>query len=121
MRAPDREGPGPYSPGDAQTKVENCGTKLILPCSASEQGGAAKFCSRLIGQREIVRPHVSESHRGEFFLSKVTLNAAGSEGGGFLRVHQNAPAYESIAAAIGTHPCQELDAFQGQTFNPRRR
>ena len=51
---------------EAQTIVENCGNTLILRCSASEQGGTARFASRLIGEREIVRPKVTETHRGGF-------------------------------------------------------
>ena len=51
---------------EAQTIVENCGNTLILRCSASEQGGTARFASRLIGEREIIRPQVTETHRGGF-------------------------------------------------------
>jgi hypothetical protein len=46
---------------DAQTIVENCGNIVILRCSASERGGTAEFASRLIGKREIIRPHTSRS------------------------------------------------------------
>jgi len=35
--------------------VENCGNTLVLRCSASEGGGTARFASRLIGEREVVR------------------------------------------------------------------
>jgi type IV secretory pathway TraG/TraD family ATPase VirD4 len=52
---------GTYGDAEAQTIVENCGNTLILRCSASERGGTAEFASRLIGQREIIRPHVTES------------------------------------------------------------
>jgi type IV secretory pathway TraG/TraD family ATPase VirD4 len=48
-----------YGAGDAQTIVENCGTTLILRCSASENGGTSQFASRLIGEREIVRRQVT--------------------------------------------------------------
>jgi len=41
--------------------VENCGTTLILRCSASEQGGTTEFASPLIGKREVVRRHISRS------------------------------------------------------------
>ena len=37
-----------------------------MRCSASEQGGTARFASRLIGEREVVRPLVSETYRGGF-------------------------------------------------------
>lgn len=55
-----------YGHGEAQTIVENCGNTLILRCSASEAGGTAKFASRLIGDRELIRPHVSTSRSGGF-------------------------------------------------------
>jgi hypothetical protein len=52
-----------YGTGEAQTIVENCGNTLILRCSASEQGGTARFASRLIGDREVIRAHNSSSRR----------------------------------------------------------
>jgi type IV secretory pathway TraG/TraD family ATPase VirD4 len=52
-----------YGQGEAQTIVENCGNTLILRCSASEQGGTARFASRLIGDREVIRPHQTRSRR----------------------------------------------------------
>jgi len=61
-----------YGRGDAQTIVENCANTLILRCSASEGGGTAAFASQLIGEREIVRPHTSESESrdGEFLSQR---------------------------------------------------
>lgn len=53
-----------YGAGDAQTIVENCGNTLILRCSASERGGTAQFCSRLIGEREVLRRSVSRGRDG---------------------------------------------------------
>jgi type IV secretory pathway TraG/TraD family ATPase VirD4 len=50
-----------YGRGDAQTLIENCGNSLILRCSASEGGGTALFASQLIGQREVLRRHVSRT------------------------------------------------------------
>src|SRR5450631_2317543 len=44
-----------YGMGIAQAIIENCGNTLILRCSASEGGGTARFASRLIGEREVVR------------------------------------------------------------------
>jgi type IV secretory pathway TraG/TraD family ATPase VirD4 len=38
----------------ADTIVENCGNTLILRCSASDQGGTARFASKLIGDREVI-------------------------------------------------------------------
>jgi type IV secretory pathway TraG/TraD family ATPase VirD4 len=59
-----------YGRGDAQTIVENCANTLILRCSASEGGGTAAFASHLIGQRELLRAHTSESEsRDGGFLS----------------------------------------------------
>jgi type IV secretory pathway TraG/TraD family ATPase VirD4 len=54
---------GTYGHGEAQTIVENCGNTLVLRCSASEQGGTARFASRLIGDREVIRPHETRSRR----------------------------------------------------------
>jgi len=44
--------------------VENCGNSLILRCSASENGGTARFASKLIGEREILREQVTNSKGG---------------------------------------------------------
>ena len=44
-----------YGDADARTIIENCGTSLILRCSASEAGGTAQFASQLIGDRQIRR------------------------------------------------------------------
>jgi type IV secretory pathway TraG/TraD family ATPase VirD4 len=60
-----------YGDGDARTIVENCANTLILRCSASEGGGTAQFASQLIGEREIVRRHVTRSTRpGEWRASR---------------------------------------------------
>jgi type IV secretory pathway TraG/TraD family ATPase VirD4 len=59
---------GIYGAQDAQTIVENCGNTLILRCSASENGGTARFASKLIGEREVIREQVSRSQSG--FLDK---------------------------------------------------
>jgi type IV secretory pathway TraG/TraD family ATPase VirD4 len=57
---------------EAQTIVENCGNTLILRCSSSEGGGTAQFASRLIGEREIVRQHVSNARRpGEWGATRT--------------------------------------------------
>jgi type IV secretory pathway TraG/TraD family ATPase VirD4 len=61
-----------YGHGEAQTIVENCGNTLILRCSASEQGGTARFASKLIGDREIIRPHETRSRRpGEWRYART--------------------------------------------------
>jgi len=58
--------------GTSKTFVENRGNTLILRCSASEQGDTARFASRLIGEREIVRIHESRSsHPGRVQSSKT--------------------------------------------------
>ncbi len=56
-----------YGHGEAQTIVENCGNTLILRCSASENGGTARFASKLIGEREVIRPTISRTRKGGFF------------------------------------------------------
>ncbi len=44
-----------YGQGVAQSLIENTGNTLILRCSASEGGGTARYASKLIGEREVVR------------------------------------------------------------------
>ena len=56
-----------YGHGEAQTIVENCSNTLILRCSASENGGTARFASKLIGEREVIRPTVSRTRRSGIF------------------------------------------------------
>ena len=58
---------GLYGESESQSIVENCANTLILRCSASEQGGTARFVSRLIGEREIVRENITRSRSGVFF------------------------------------------------------
>ena len=58
---------GLYGESESQSIVENCANTLILRCSASEQGGTARFASRLIGEREIVREHVTRNRAAAFF------------------------------------------------------
>ncbi len=57
-----------YGQGEAQTIVENCSNTLILRCSASENGGTARFASKLIGEREVIRPTVSRTRKGGFLM-----------------------------------------------------
>ncbi len=52
-----------YGDGDAHTIVENCSNTLLLRSSASEGGGTARFASRLIGEREVLRSNVSRSRQ----------------------------------------------------------
>jgi type IV secretory pathway TraG/TraD family ATPase VirD4 len=58
-----------YGDHAAQTLVENCGNTLILRCSASEQGGTARFAARLIGEREMFREQVSRTRSAGWFKS----------------------------------------------------
>src|SRR3984957_19041347 len=53
---------GTYGRGEGETIVENCGNTLILRCSASEGGGTARFASKLIGEREMIRENISRSY-----------------------------------------------------------
>jgi type IV secretory pathway TraG/TraD family ATPase VirD4 len=55
---------GAYGHAEAQTIVENCGNTLILRCSASENGGTARFASKLIGEREVIREQTTTSRGG---------------------------------------------------------
>jgi type IV secretory pathway TraG/TraD family ATPase VirD4 len=50
-----------YGEADARTIIENCGTSLILRCSASEAGGTAQFASQLIGDRQVRRREYSQT------------------------------------------------------------
>ena len=56
-----------YGHGEAQTIVENCSNSLILRCASSENGGTARFASKLIGEREVIRPTISRTRRSGFF------------------------------------------------------
>ena len=58
-----------YGGGEANTIVENCGNTLILRCSGSEHGGTSQFASRLIGDREVVRPQTSRGRDRGYWLA----------------------------------------------------
>lgn len=45
---------------------------VILRCSASEDGGTARFASRMIGEREIIRQHVTKTHNPDKWLATKT-------------------------------------------------
>ena len=68
-----------YGTGDAQTIIENCGNTLILRCSASERGGTAQFCSRLIGEREVVRRTISRGRDSPGGFGSASRGARRSE------------------------------------------
>lgn len=59
-----------YGHGAAQTIAENTGNTLILRCSASEQGGTARYASRLIGEHHILRRIISRRVRA--FVPRVS-------------------------------------------------
>lgn len=67
---------GTYGASDAQTIVENCGNTLILRCSAAENGGTARFASKLIGEREIVRRQLSRSQGAAFERGPATRSVS---------------------------------------------
>ena len=58
--------------GEAQTIVENCSNTLILRCSASENGGTARFASKLIGEREVIRADNLRARKGGFSPNPAT-------------------------------------------------
>ena len=68
-----------YGNGPAQAMVENCGNSLVLRCSASESGGTARFASRLIGEREVVRLNQSRSRSSGGALGTSTDTEGHSE------------------------------------------
>jgi type IV secretory pathway TraG/TraD family ATPase VirD4 len=72
---------GTYGAAEAQTLVENCGTTLILRCSASENGGTSQFASRLIGEREVIRRQTSRGsdREGTFAARGVRRSKSVSE------------------------------------------
>ena len=59
--------------------IENCGNTLILRCSASERGGTAQFCSRLIGEREVVRRTISRGRDSPGGFGSASRGARRSE------------------------------------------
>lgn len=61
-----------YGQGEADTIVENCGNTLILRCSASEGGGTARFASRLIGERDVIRETKSRMRQSGGHSSETT-------------------------------------------------
>lgn len=90
---------GCYGDTDAQTIVENCGTTLILRCSASERGGTAEFASRLIGRREIVRQHVTHSRPDRL--------------GGFLHQTKTVSDYHTTEDAVMPSEIEQLPDLLG--------
>ena len=93
-----------YGAQDAQTIVENCGNTLILRCSASERGGTAQFCSRLIGEREVARRTVS---RGR--------DALGGFGGGARSARHSVHISEQRVTEMAVLPSEieQLPDFEG--------
>jgi hypothetical protein len=48
--------------------IENCANTLILRCAGSEHGGTSQFASRLIGEREVLRRHISRGRDRDGWL-----------------------------------------------------
>lgn len=68
-----------YGQGPGQAIVENAGNTLILRCSAADGGGTARFASRLIGEREIIRTTNSVSRSPGRFLQPDHVTDTTSE------------------------------------------
>jgi hypothetical protein len=66
---------GTYGDADANTIVENCNTKLILRCNASEGGGTAQFASDVIGDRVVERDETTTSRSQGKHASTSTTRA----------------------------------------------
>lgn len=64
---------GNFGHAESQTIVENCGTTLILRCSASDGGGTARFASSLIGEREIIRKDITRTRRPSEWLATKSI------------------------------------------------
>lgn len=84
-----------YGKGVAQAIVENCGTSLVLRCSASEDGGTSGFASRLIGERQVIR-QVKSSGQSQSGLLTGTSTRGSSE--------QHATEYAVMPAEIEQLP-----------------
>jgi type IV secretory pathway TraG/TraD family ATPase VirD4 len=91
-----------YGEADARTIIENCGTSLILRCSASEAGGTAQFASQLIGERQIRRRELSRtvSRGGLFDLHATRYQVTRAE-----RTH--------IEPAVLSAEIEQLEDFHG--------
>lgn len=91
-----------YGEADARTIIENCGTSLILRCSASEAGGTAQFASQLIGDWQIRRREHSRavSHAGLLSSGTTRYQHTRSE-----RVH--------IEPAVLSAEIEQLADFHG--------
>ena len=53
-----------YGHGKAQTIVENCSNTLICAARPPRTAAPPRFASKLIGEREVIRPTVSRTRRG---------------------------------------------------------
>ena len=85
-----------YGQGLAQSMVENCGSTLIMRCSASENGGTSRFASRLIGEREVTRLAHSESRSSGSIMQPDRQTRGSSE--------HHATEYAVMAAEIEQLP-----------------
>ncbi len=91
-----------YGEADAHTIIENCGTSLILRCSASEAGGTARFASQLIGDHQVRRIEYAQS------ISRSGLFSAGATR------HQRTRSERCyIEPAVLSAEIEQLADFQG--------
>jgi type IV secretory pathway TraG/TraD family ATPase VirD4 len=91
-----------YGDADARTIIENCGSSLILRCSASEAGGTAQFASQLIGERQIRRPERSQS------VSRTGVFSAGP-----TRYQRTCAERTQIEPAVLSAEIEQLPDFEG--------
>jgi hypothetical protein len=90
--------------------VENCGSSLILRCSASEGGGTSRFASQLIGDREIVRAEYS------YGRSDPTLFSRGGSSVSRNVTHRHVTEAAVMASQIEQLP--DLTGFLKLASNP---
>jgi len=78
-----------FGQGAAGAIVENCGSTVVLRCSASEHGGTSRFASQLIGERHVVRKTES---RNRSYPDIFAGGAAGHSSKGESEHHATEPA-----------------------------
>jgi len=91
-----------YGEADAHTIIENCGTSLILRCSASESGGTARFASDLIGDRQIRRLEYTQS-----------VTRSGVLSAGATRYQRTQSERTAIEPAVLSAEIEQLADFHG--------
>jgi type IV secretory pathway TraG/TraD family ATPase VirD4 len=91
-----------YGEAGARTIIENCGTTLILRCSASEAGGTAQFASQLIGEQQVRRVERTQS------ISRTGLFSAGA-----TRYQHTRNERTQIEPAVLSAEIEQLADFEG--------